>query len=224
MQFIDLDEPSPRRMLDAERVYRALERVGTGRNLYEAATLRFVVPTFDEGATAFDEPAFRYLLEQDFVEVPTELRNAIDKFRHLEADAERTRNELGSIYRRLKTLHVQLRKADRDLEGGLSLLKSQNQKWEERTRRDALATEIEGLTLKRRRLESDLEKGGTLFKELLDRIYSEQRHREALWYQGMPARVTKHGIFLLEFLGEMNPVHFCGRTLAEIIEVGHSLA
>ena len=119
---------------------------------------------------------------------------------------------------------MQLRKADRDLEGGLSLLKSQNQKWEERTRRDALATEIEGLTLKRRRLESDLEKGGTLFKELLDRIYSEQRHRESLWYQGMPARVTKHGVFLLEFLGEMNPVHFCGRTLAEIIEVGHSLA
>jgi hypothetical protein len=218
------EDDATTRILDCERIHRALELVGGGRNLYEATTHRFEGPVAPPGTAEFDEPAFLYLVEHEFVDVPNELRNAIDKFRHLEGDAERTRVELSGLYRRLKTLAVQLRKADKDLEGAMNLLKSKNQKWEERTRRDALAQEIDGLTMKRRRMESDLEKAGTLFKELLDRIYGNQALREVYWYQGMPVRVTKYGRFLLEFLGEMNPDHFRGRTLAEIIEVGHSLA
>jgi hypothetical protein len=73
-------------------------------------------------------------------------------------------------------------------------------------------------------MESDLEKAGTLYKELIDRIYADQTLRDAYWYQEMPVLVTKYGRFLLEFLAEMNPVHFRGRTLAEIIEIGASLA
>lgn len=219
MTYYD-DEPAER-MLDCERIWRALEHVSTGANLYESATDKFPEAPSTDG---YDEPAFLYLVENEFVDVPTDLRNAIDKFRHLHHDGERTRNELSNLYRKLKTLAVQLKKAERDMSTGLGLLKSKNQQWDERVRRDALATELAENTMKRRRMESDLEKAGTLYKELMDRIYNDQTLRGAFWYQGMPVTVTKYGRFLLEFLSEMNPEHFHGRTLAEIIEIGASLA
>lgn len=217
-------EPQDPGMLDAERIYRALEHVSTGANLYESATDKFPDKPPPDPAAPYDEPAFLYLVENEFVDVPTDLRNSIDKFRHLQRDGERTRAELSNQYRRLKTLAVQLKKADRDLTSGLGLLKSKNQQWEERVRRDALANELNEATLRRRRMESDLEKAGTLYRELLDRIYNDQVLRDACWYQEMPVLVTKYGRFLLEFLSEMNPDHFRGRTLAEIIEIGASLA
>ncbi len=217
-------EPQAPGMLDAERIYRALEHVSTGANLYESATNKFPDKPPADPAAPYDDEAFLYLVENEFVDVPMELRNAIDKFRHLYRDGERTRNELSSLYRRLKTLAVQLKKADRDLTTGIGILKSKNQVWEERTRRDALATELAEATMKRRRMESDLEKAGALYRELLDRIYSDQSLREACWYQEMPVVVTKYGRFLVDFLSEMNPEHFRGRTLAEIIEIGASLA
>jgi len=218
------DEAAPEGMLDAERIYRALERVAAGSNLYESATQKFPNKPEDTPDDPYDDEAFLYLVENEFIDVPTDLRNAIDKFRHLYNDGERTRNDLSSLYRRLKTLAVQLKRADRDISSGLGILKSKNQQWEERVRRDALATELQESTLKRRRMESDLEKAGTLYKELIDRIYADQVLRDAYWYQEMPVLVTKYGRFLLEFLGELNPAHFRGRTLAEIIEIGASLA
>lgn len=211
-------------MLDAERIFRALEHASHGPNLYEAATQKFPDKPPADPASPYDDEAFMYLLENDFVDVPMDVRNGIDKFRHLQQDGERTRTELTTLYRRLKTLGVQLKKAERDLTGGIGLLKSKNQVWEERARRDAFATELSEATLKRRRMESDLEKAGALYKELLDRIYTDQRLRDGAWYQEMPTIVTKYGRFLLEFLSEMNPEHFRGRTLAEIIEIGASLA
>ena len=60
--------------------------------------------------------------------------------------------------------------------------------------------------------------------ELLDRIYRDPRLREARWYGARPLLVTHHGHFLLDYLADLNPQHFRGRTLAEIIEVGPSLA
>lgn len=218
------NEVAPEGMLDAERIYRALERVATGSYLYESATQKFPDKPPETPGDPYDDEAFLYLVENEFVDVPTDLRNAIDKFRHLQRDGERTRNELSSLYRRLKTLAVQLKKADRDMTSGLGILKSKNQQWEERTRRDALANDLQESTMKRRRMESDLEKAGTLYKELIDRIYADQALRDAYWYQEMPVLVTKYGRFLLEFLGELNPAHFRGRTLAEIIEIGASLA
>ena len=216
-------EPEAPLMLYAERIYRALEHVSTGANLYESATHKFPdKPPADPNAP-YDEAAFLYLVENEFVDVPMELRNGIDKFRHLHKDGERTRTELSNLYRKLKTLAVQLRKADRDV-SGVGLLKSKNQQWDERVRRDALATELNEATLKQRRMESDLEKAGTLYRELLDRIYADQTLRDAYWYQEIPVLVTRYGKFLLEFLGEMNTEHFRGRTLAEIIEIGASLA
>lgn len=211
-------------MLDAERIFRALEHVSTGANLYESAAAKFPPKPPPDPTAPYDDEAFQYLVENEFVEVRTELRNAIDKFRHLYQDGERTRTELSSLYRRLKTLAVQLKKADRDLGSGIGLLKGKNQVWEERVRRDAVATELTETTHKRRRVESDLEKAGALYRELIDRIYANQVLRESCWYQEMPVTVTHHGRFLLEFLSEMNQEHFRGRTLAEIIEIGASLA
>lgn len=220
------DEERESAFIDAERIFRTLEAVTNGPNLYEVCAAKFAEPAAGaEPAEPVDEPAFLYLVEQEFVDVPTDLRNAIDRFRHLDREGERTRNELRDVYRRLKTLHVRLRKADRDQESGLAnLLKTKTRRWEEKVQRDALAREIDELTLKRRRLESDLEKAGTLFKDLLDRIYADQSLREAHWFNEMPVVVTKYGRFLLDFLSEMNPENFRGRTLAEIIEIGHSLA
>jgi hypothetical protein len=214
--------------IDAERIYKTLEAAANGPNLYEACAAKFPDRPTGEGAERpepVDEPAFLYLVEHEFVDVPTELRNAIDRFRHLDREAERTRQELQEVYRKLRTMQVRLKKADRDQESGFSnLLKSKTQRWEEKTRRDALARDIDDMTLKRRRLESDLEKAGTLFKDLLDRIFADLVLRDGHWFHDMPVVVTKYGRFLLDYLSEMNPEHFRGRTLAEIIEIGHSLA
>ena len=115
-------EPQAPGMLDAERIYRALEHVSTGANLYESATNKFPDKPPPDPAAPYDDEAFLYLVENEFVDVPMELRNAVDKFRHLYRDGERTRNELSSLYRRLKTLAVQLKKADRDLTTGIGIL------------------------------------------------------------------------------------------------------
>lgn len=218
-------QQSDQGFVDAERIYRTLEAVADGGNLYEAATNKFPARSATEEPAFVDDDAFLYLVEQEFLDVPTEIRNQIDRFRHLEAEAEKTRTELQDVYRRLRTMQVRLKKADKDQESGFAnLLKTKTQRWEEKTRRDQLAREIDELTLKRRRLESDLEKGGTLFKDLLDRIYADRTLREGRWYNDMPVVITKYGRFLYDFLAEMNPEHFRGRTLAEIIEIGHSLA
>lgn len=220
MEFIEAEDETPQ-FVDAERIWLTLDGVRNAPNLYESAAEKFPDPA---GEDAFDEPAFDFLEDEGFVEVPTGLRNNIDRFRHLEGESDRTRNELQAIYRQLRTTNVQLRKADRDLEGGVSFLKSKSVLWEQKARRDALAKEVDALTLKRRRLESDLEKAGTLLRTLMDTIYRDQRLRESFWYQERPVVLTHHGRFLIDYLADMNPANFRGRSLAEIIEIGASLA
>lgn len=218
--WIDPEEEAPQ-FVDAERLFRVLEGVSNAPNLYESAAEKFPPGAAEE---PLDQRAFDLLLAEEFIAVPTELRNNIERFRHLEGEGDRTRDELTDVYRRLRTVSVQLRKADRDLEGGVSFLKSKSILWEQKARRDTLAREVDELTLKRRRLESDLEKAGTLLRTLMDTIYRDQDLRESAWYYEQPVLLTHHGKFLLDYLGEMNPANFRGRTLAEIIEIGPSLA
>ncbi len=208
--------------LDADRIWRALELIAGAPNLYESAADRFPdAPA--EVASSHDEEAFQFLDENDFIDAPQDLRNAIDKYVHLYKNGDRTREDLTVLYRRLKMLLVQIKKAERDAHAGFSLLKSKTQVWDEQVKIGSLKQEFDELTLKRRRMESDLEKCGTLFKETLERVYQTQVLREAFWYHETPVVLTKYGVFLRGYLGEMNPTHFRGRTLGEIIEIGASL-
>jgi hypothetical protein len=92
-------EPQAPGMLDAERISpRARTRVAAGAQpVRERNADKFPdKPPPDAPGDEYDDEAFLYLVENEFVDVPTELRNAIDKFRHLQRDGERTRNELSS--------------------------------------------------------------------------------------------------------------------------------
>ncbi len=212
--------------VDAERLYRVLDAARNAPNLYQSATDKFPAPAEDDAVnaeSALDLDAYDLLLADEFIDVPQDLRNAIDKFRHLESDGERTRESLVQVYRRLKLLAVQMRAADKGIERG-GFLKAKVQKWDEQTKRDELQNQIDDLTLTRRRLESDLEKAGTLLRNLLDRVYRDQGLRDAHWIWERPVRLTHHGRFLLDYLADMNPANFRGRSLAEIIEIGPSLA
>lgn len=208
--------------LDAERIFTVLERVPNAPNLYESATDKF--PGAPEDLPRLDEKAFEYLVNNEFLDVPHELRNKVDRFRHLDHAGERTRAELNEVYRDLKIATLHLRKLNKASEGMGAMLTSKSRRWELDNQRTEQQHKVDELMLRRRRAESDLEKCGTLLKELLDEIYGDLRLRESHWFYDMPTVVTGHGRFLLEYLQDMNPAHFRGRTLAEIIEIGHSLA
>lgn len=221
MEWLDPEE-SEIQFVDAERVWRVLDAVTNAPNLYEMAAVKFVVP-IEAPDLHIDEQAFKQLVADEFLEVPIQLRNEIEKLLVLEGDGERTRESLGALYRKLKTMAVQLRHAGREADKS-GFLRSKTEKWEQQNRKDELERQFQDLTLKRRRMESDLEKAGTLMRNLLDQIYRDQRLREAAWYAGMPVILTHHGRFLLDYLNEMNPANFRGRSLAEILEIGPSLA
>ena len=206
--------------VDAHRVWSTLEAVLGAPNLYTAATEKFPSLTMPHGP---DKEAFELLVADDFLEVPIELRNDIDRFRQLDQSAERVREELAAVYRRLKTLNLQHRNATRDADQATGFLRSKSKQWQAKQRVGALQQEIEDLTLKRRRQESDLEKCGALLRSLLDRIYRDQGLRDGHWFCEAPVLVTHHGDFLSAYLAEMNPAHFLGRTLGEILEIGASL-
>ncbi|MCA9539563.1 MAG: hypothetical protein KC620_11785 [Myxococcales bacterium] len=207
--------------VDADRIHRTLEAAARAPNLYEVAVNRF---SEEEGAPAevIDEGAFDYLIEEAFIELPHEVLNEIERSRMFEAEAERTRSQLEQLLRQIRTKQLMLRRVEGEVDRGF--LKSKTRKWDEEIRRDTLKAEIGDLQLKKRRMESELERTGTQLRGLLDRIYADQRLREARWYGHRPILVTHHGFFLLDYLSDLNPAHFRGRTLSEIIEIGPSLA
>lgn len=205
--------------VDADRIHRTLEAVVHAPALYRIATDRF--PEQPSDATA-DGPALAYLVQEDFLRVPNEVANEIDRFLHYEEEGERNRAVLQQAHARLRAAQLELRRAEAELEKGF--LKTKARRWSQETRRDALRRKVEDLDLQRRRLESDLDRAGGLMQTLLDRIYRDPQLREARWYGARPLLVTHHGQFLLDYLADLNPRHFRGRTLAEIIEIGPSLA
>lgn len=205
--------------VDAERIHRTLDAVVHAHNLYSAATERFARV---DAEVEVDGPALAFLVEEDFVRVEHEVAHEIDRFEHFEDEGERHRAALQQAYARLRTAQLQLKRAEQALDKGF--IKTRATRWQQESRRDALKAQVAELDFKRRRLESDLDRAGTLMQRLLDRIYRDPRLREAKWFGGRPLTVTHHGRFLLDYLGDLNPAHFRGRTLAEIIEVGPSLA
>lgn len=223
MSWHTADTPAPA-FIDAGRVWSLLEGVRAAANLYDVAADKFVVPDSTPDHSALDQEAFQVLVDDEFLMVPIELRNDIERFRQLDRDGDRTREELTATYRQLRTLQMQLRRASRDHESATGFLRKKSVQWEAAQRVGELERELEDLTLKRRRMESDLEKCGALLRSLLDRIYRERTLRDGLWYCEVPVLLTHHGEFLHDYMAEMNPAHFTGRTLAEILEIGPSLA
>ncbi len=225
MAYIEAPDEGKPKFVDAARIWSVLDGVRAAPNLYDAAADKFPDPPDGQptGHT-LDQEAFALLAQDGFVELPVEVRNDIERFRQLDRDGDRTRDELTNLYRRLRTLAVQHRKAEKDVEQSGGFLRSKSAQWESKQRLGNLEHEIGEATLKRRRLESDLEKCGTLLRTLLDLVYRDQVLRDARWYAELPVILTPHGEFLHDFLAEMNPANFQGRTLAEILEIGASLA
>ena len=216
MQAPDSETP----FVDAARIFKVLDGASCAPNLYSTAANKFA----PSGAPdTCDQEAFDYLLREGFVQVPIELRNNIDSFIHLDSSRDATRTNLKAVYRKSKTLTVQLKKVEKELDSS-GFLTSKKALWERRSRQDTLKQELEELTHQRRRMESDLEKAGTLLKDLLNRIYRDQPLREGAFFAGRPVLLTGHGRFLHDYLSEMNPAHFKGRSLAEILEIGPALA
>lgn len=205
--------------VDAERIHRTLDAVAHAPELYRVATDRFVEIAAERAA---DGPALAFLVQEEFLRVPTDVANEIDRFVHYEEEGERNRAILQQAHARLRAAQAELRRAEAELEKGF--FKTKSRRWSEETRRDALQRKVDDLELKRRRLEGDLDRAGGILQGLLDHIYRDPALRDARWYGGRPLVVTHHGHFLLDYLADLNPSHFRGRTLAEIIEVGPSLA
>ena len=126
--------------VDAHRVWSTLEAVLGAPNLYTAATEKFPSLTMPHGP---DKEAFELLVADDFLEVPIELRNDIDRFRQLDQSAERVREELAAVYRRLKPLNLQHRNATRDADQATGFLRSKSKQWQAKQRVGALQQESE---------------------------------------------------------------------------------
>lgn len=174
-----------------------------------------------------DEAAVAWLVTEGFVDVPVELRNDIERFRRHEEQAAPRRIELEQLYRQMRRLHQATRRNDRELAsmGTLFKSKAKEERWEQASKRDRLKTELDDLILARRRLEGEIEKAGNLLRSLLDRINRDVSLRDdGRWIWDRPARLTYDGQFLLAYLDEMNADNFRGRPLAEILDIGASLA
>jgi len=206
--------------VDAQRIHRTLDAVIAAPELYRVATERFS-DLADDGPDV-DGRALAYLVDEDFLHIPTELAHEIDRFQHFEEEAERNRAVLQQHYARLRAANLELRRAEAELEKGF--FKTKARKWSEESRCDSLRKKVEELEFKRRRLEGDTDRAAGLMQHLLDKIYRDPTLRGARWFGGRPLIVTHHGHFLLDYLSDLNHSHFRGRTLAEIIEVGPSLA
>lgn len=204
--------------VDAERIYRALDAALHAGDLYSAAVERFA----SSAPADFDQAAFEYLIGEDFLRIPTELQNDIERFRHFEVEGERHRRALQAVYQRFRQAQLELRRAEADLEKGF--FKSKSRRWQQESRRDSLRQKLANVDFERRRLEGEVDRGGGLMQRLLDQIYRDPTLREARWFGNRPVLVTHHGHFLGDYLADLNHAHFRGRTLAEIIEIGPSLA
>ncbi|MCA9545304.1 MAG: hypothetical protein KC613_12960 [Myxococcales bacterium] len=216
---MELELNTPSEFVDAARLWTCLDAATGAPGLYGIASARFV----GAPATHVDEAALKVLVDHGFLQVPRELANAIEKFRRLVQDTTPQQERLEGVYRRMRTAAIQLRRVDKSLDGS-NLLKKKTELWEERQRQDDLGKELETLKLERARIESYLEKSGTLLRHLLDTIYQDHDLRDAHWVGERPVVVTYDGQFLHDYLREMNPANFVGRSLAEILEIGPSLA
>ncbi|MGK0361427.1 MAG: hypothetical protein ACI9U2_003745 [Bradymonadia bacterium] len=217
--LVDLEHPQSPGFLDAERIFRTLEAVERSRALYVCAAEKFPVVAGQE-AMSLDRPAFSYLVSEDFLQVPHELHTNIDRFRQIDGQTQRIRDALKETYRRMKTVRRQAQLDER--KGGL--LSGQVARWTSKAKVDASKTLLDDLALKRRGQEGELERAGTMLREILDRVYRDEQLRAARWFCERPVLMTPFGAFLLDYLGDMNASYFRGRTLAEIIEVGPALA
>lgn len=219
MEWLEPQPPTDE-FIDAARIWRTLDAAASAPNLYDIASNRF------EGLTAveIDNAAFNYLVAEGFLAVPLQLDSAIDSYLRLMAEAGPHRAELEQVYRRLRTARVQLRHAEKVSEQRGGLFKSKTEQWNKQARRDDLSAELKQLTEKKTRIESELEKSGSLLRSLLDQIYREPALREANWMGRRPVVITYNGRFLRDYLTDMNPANFHGRPLAEILEIGPSLA
>lgn len=207
--------------LDAERIFRTLQAVEVARDLYVSAAERFPVPPGEE-ALSLDRVAFSYLASEGFIEVPPELQSNIERYRDLDDSAARIREQLKELYMKVKLTRARLEKVGEEL--GLGIFTATKKKWEINSRQEQLDKELEDLQHQRQRMEGELERAGTVLRDLLDRIQRDPALRNARWYHERPVIITHFGDFLLDYLGDMNQANFRGRSLAEIIEIGPALA
>jgi len=193
-----------------------LEAVGEAPNLYESASRRF--PSLKQPFPV-DVVSFEWLLREEFIQIPRKLCNDIERFRLLDEKAEKAREEIKALHHQTRGLLIQKRRLEKK-----GVLSFKGKSWAQESRKEEIDGEIEALILKRKRAGSNIDKAGAIYQKLLERIYQDQALRAGYWFAKQPLLLKHSGRFLLNYLKEMNSAHFQGRTLAEILEIGHSLA
>lgn len=207
--------------VDAHRLYLTLEGATAAPRLPAVAQANF--PTSHNGEPV-DEEAYAWLSREGFLAADAPLQSRIERYRNLIGDGGEKRTELQQNLRKAQLLREKLKQLDRELASGGRLFKSKQTQWKAQGYRDGVANEIEALTARATRAENEVEKAGALLRGVLDEIHRAPELQTAHWYGQRITLVTFNGAFLLNYLKDMNPAHFSGRSLAEILEIGHSLA
>lgn len=220
MEWFELEDDASV-FVDAHRLYQTLKGALEAPGLPNVAQAGF--PPSQDGEP-LDEQAFNWLCQDEFLSERPTLQGRIDRIRAIRGVRGDLRGEMQKDLRRAQDLREKVKTIDRELASGGRLFKSKEKLWEVRSQRDAMVRTIEQLTVSASRTESEIDKIASLLRSVLDEIHRDPTLQSARWFGQRVTIVTFNGEFLLEYLEEMNPTHFKGRSLAEILEIGHSLA
>ena len=163
------------------------------------------------------------LIEQGFLVTPealVELTATLKKTRGKLTEATEAAKE---AERQSKTLDVRLRHVNRS-KPKLGILRSKVEKWDTATREVGLKRQSEQMAKDLKTWIARRDALQSQWEELVEEIEKVAQGTMAKWYASRPIVMTKHGRFLLDSLSEMKSDHFKGRTLAEVLVVGHLLA
>lgn len=204
--------------VDAARIHRTLRGAFDAPGLATAVRAQFP----KDGPNAFDSPAFDLLYDDDFIRVPLNLADELRAMIALLGKATEAQSELRSLQSRLKTLEMQHRNAKREAERGL--LKNKMKRLEQTSRVERIASQIAQMRQSSLGLVDVGRRADLQRRRILEQIEGDPHLCNARWYGERPVVVTHHGDFLAGYLDEIDPAHLHGRTLAEIIKFGPTMA
>ena len=207
--------------LDAERIFRVLLRVKRAPLVSRAVAARFAENSDEDDNV--DQPAMNFLVEEDFVAIATNLSEAIHEHVALIEQAEPLRTEIQDLERRFKSLAVRLRHAERD-RPLVPMFQSKKNKWEQANREGNIERDRDLIRRRQIELEEKLMVVRESYETLVQRIEKDPELHKFRWCDRTPIALTHHGEFLLDHLAEMQPRHFRGRPLTEIMVLGPMLA
>ncbi len=178
---------------------------------------------FESEADGLEEGALEMLQRLSFAEVHHEFSKRINAYLGLRTAHGETLEYAPEVERRLKTLDVQVRHAT-EKRSRPRLLKSKSAQWEEASQQGSLEKQREDLLRIRAASRAAKEQAQKAHESLhfeLSRSPDAQSYR---WLSGQASRLTAHGQFLLSVMKQMEPRHFQGRQLGDLLAIGFLLA